>query len=171
MLHLHWFYVNITVTKMLLTSLNFDQNQRIFFWNEAQNSGCLLKKTEILSEAQKKTEKTEKTEIKTEKQITDMRELFSGSRQFFSDSQLFFRLARIETKMFKKTFSIFQGFFQTHDNFFQTHNKFSDSRQICRLTTNRTHIMLHLHWFYVNITVTKTLLTSLNFDQNQIIFF
>ena len=65
-----------------------------------------------------------------------MRELFSGSRQFFSDSQLFFRLARIETKMFKKTFSIFQGFFQTHDNFFQTHNKFSDSRQICRLTTN-----------------------------------
>ena len=37
---------------MLLTSLNFDQNQRIFL-NEAQNSGCLLKKTEILSEAQK----------------------------------------------------------------------------------------------------------------------
>ncbi len=61
MLHLHWFYVNITVTKMLITSLNFDQNQRIFFLNEAQNPGCLLKKTEILSEAQKNGNKNGKT--------------------------------------------------------------------------------------------------------------
>ena len=51
MLHLHWFYVNITVTKMLLTSLNVDQNN---FLNEAETSVYLLKKTVILWEAKKR---------------------------------------------------------------------------------------------------------------------
>ena len=50
MLHLHWFYVNITVTKIILTSLNVDKNH---FLNEAENSVHLLKRTEILWEAKK----------------------------------------------------------------------------------------------------------------------
>ena len=61
MFHLYWCYVNITVTHMLLTSLNVDQNH-FFKWSWDL---CLSpKKTEILSEA-KKTEKNQNTDYLT----------------------------------------------------------------------------------------------------------
>ena len=72
---------------MLLTSLNFDQNQR-FFLNEAQNSGCLLKKAEIFSEAQKNEKK--KTEIKTEKQITISIKYLGYQDQFANEFEFCF---------------------------------------------------------------------------------
>ena len=65
MLNFACFYVKFPFTKMLVTSLIFHQNKKKKFFYEAQTAGNLLRKTEFLTEAQKKTKKNEKKRQKT----------------------------------------------------------------------------------------------------------